>query len=173
MFTLAISNSFVAFVEFIWLHSVMSFCSSKLRVRYIRKFILSLWIRFLQPYIFHFVINKYSQFVVISQALFWQQPNYYGVDLTPLHGTAFQGYFSQVGWTHNKQLITCPWSCLYVFPTNLNFNLEYSFLHELGNFLWFYLLLISYDYPNSAACGGCIWSKITGGLSIDSYYRFH
>lgn len=30
------------------------------------------------------------------QALFWQQQNYYGVDLTPLHGTAFQGYFSQV-----------------------------------------------------------------------------
>ncbi|KAL6970291.1 putative histone-arginine methyltransferase 1.3, partial [Sarracenia purpurea var. burkii] len=28
-------------------------------------------------------------------ALFWQQQNYYGVDLTPLHGSAFQGYFSQ------------------------------------------------------------------------------
>ncbi|PPS19633.1 hypothetical protein GOBAR_AA00929 [Gossypium barbadense] len=29
------------------------------------------------------------------QALFWQQQNYYGVDLTPLYGSAFQGYFSQ------------------------------------------------------------------------------
>ncbi|KAH6554573.1 hypothetical protein KP509_1Z324200 [Ceratopteris richardii] len=29
------------------------------------------------------------------QALFWQQPNYYGVDLTALYDTAFQGYFSQ------------------------------------------------------------------------------
>lgn len=30
------------------------------------------------------------------QALFWQQQNYYGVDLTPLFGSAHQGYFSQV-----------------------------------------------------------------------------
>lgn len=30
------------------------------------------------------------------QALFWQQQNYYGVDLTPLYGSAHQGYFSQV-----------------------------------------------------------------------------
>jgi hypothetical protein len=30
------------------------------------------------------------------QALFWQQHNFFGVDLTPLHGSAFQGYFSQV-----------------------------------------------------------------------------
>ncbi|KAK2991981.1 hypothetical protein RJ640_014842 [Escallonia rubra] len=32
---------------------------------------------------------------IANKALFWQQQNYYGVDLTPLHGTAFQGYFSQ------------------------------------------------------------------------------
>ncbi|XP_076891736.1 putative histone-arginine methyltransferase 1.3 [Bidens hawaiensis] len=32
---------------------------------------------------------------VANKALFWQQQNYYGVDLTSLHGTAFQGYFSQ------------------------------------------------------------------------------
>jgi hypothetical protein len=33
---------------------------------------------------------------VCLQALFWQQHNFFGVDLTPLHGSAFQGYFSQV-----------------------------------------------------------------------------
>lgn len=30
------------------------------------------------------------------QALFWQQQNYYGVDLTPLYESAHQGYFSHV-----------------------------------------------------------------------------
>lgn len=30
------------------------------------------------------------------QALFWQQHKYFGVDLTPLYGSAFGGYFSQV-----------------------------------------------------------------------------
>ncbi|CAF2102821.1 unnamed protein product, partial [Brassica napus] len=30
-----------------------------------------------------------------NKALFWQQQNYYGVDLTPLFGSAHQGYFSQ------------------------------------------------------------------------------
>ncbi|KAF2534267.1 hypothetical protein F2Q70_00032129 [Brassica cretica] len=30
-----------------------------------------------------------------NKALFWQQQNYYGVDLTPLYGSAHQGYFSQ------------------------------------------------------------------------------
>jgi len=34
--------------------------------------------------------------VFSMQALFWQQQNYYGVDLTPLYGSAFGGYFSQV-----------------------------------------------------------------------------
>nr|VDC68236.1 unnamed protein product [Brassica rapa] len=28
-----------------------------------------------------------------NKALFWQQQNYYGVDLTPLYGSAHQGYF--------------------------------------------------------------------------------
>jgi len=40
-------------------------------------------------------IDQYCSILSV-QALFWQQQNYYGVDLTPLHGTAFQGYFSQV-----------------------------------------------------------------------------
>ncbi|XP_057467549.1 probable histone-arginine methyltransferase 1.3 isoform X2 [Actinidia eriantha] len=30
-----------------------------------------------------------------NEALFWQQPNYYGVDLTPLYGSAFHGYLSK------------------------------------------------------------------------------
>ncbi|KAK1277748.1 putative histone-arginine methyltransferase CARM1 [Acorus gramineus] len=32
---------------------------------------------------------------VSNKALFWQQQSYYGVDLTPLYGSASQGYFSQ------------------------------------------------------------------------------
>eukprot|EP00268_Persea_americana_P032298 TRINITY_DN3170_c0_g1_i1.p1 TRINITY_DN3170_c0_g1~~TRINITY_DN3170_c0_g1_i1.p1 ORF type:complete len:561 (-),score=93.83 TRINITY_DN3170_c0_g1_i1:530-2212(-) len=32
---------------------------------------------------------------IANKALFWQQQNYYGVDLTPLYGSAFQGYFTQ------------------------------------------------------------------------------
>ncbi|XP_058084351.1 probable histone-arginine methyltransferase CARM1 isoform X2 [Magnolia sinica] len=32
---------------------------------------------------------------IANKALFWQQQNYYGVDLTPLYGSAFQGYFGQ------------------------------------------------------------------------------
>ncbi|XP_050372264.1 probable histone-arginine methyltransferase 1.4 isoform X1 [Argentina anserina] len=32
---------------------------------------------------------------IANKALFWQQQNYYGVNLTPLYGSAFEGYFSQ------------------------------------------------------------------------------
>ncbi|XP_078439750.1 protein arginine methyltransferase 4B isoform X2 [Wolffia australiana] len=32
---------------------------------------------------------------IANKALFWQQKNYFGVDLTPLHDVAFQGYFTQ------------------------------------------------------------------------------
>ncbi|KAL3505736.1 hypothetical protein ACH5RR_031118 [Cinchona calisaya] len=32
---------------------------------------------------------------IANKGLFWQQQNYYGVNLTSLHGSAFQGYFSQ------------------------------------------------------------------------------
>ncbi|BAT80264.1 histone-arginine methyltransferase [Vigna angularis] len=39
--------------------------------------------------------DEYLFVEIANKALFWQQQNYYGVDLTPLHGTAFQGYFSQ------------------------------------------------------------------------------
>ncbi|KAI3690455.1 hypothetical protein L2E82_48481 [Cichorium intybus] len=39
--------------------------------------------------------DEYLYVEIANKALFWQQQNYYGVDLTALHGTAFQGYFSQ------------------------------------------------------------------------------
>ncbi|GLU08379.1 hypothetical protein SLE2022_252970 [Rubroshorea leprosula] len=39
--------------------------------------------------------DEYLFVEVANKALFWQQQNYYGVDLTPLYGSAFQGYFSQ------------------------------------------------------------------------------
>ncbi|XP_073154470.1 probable histone-arginine methyltransferase 1.3 [Henckelia pumila] len=39
--------------------------------------------------------DEYLYIEIANKALFWQQQNYYGVNLTSLHGTAFQGYFSQ------------------------------------------------------------------------------
>lgn len=49
---------------------------------------------------------------VANKALFWQQQNYYGVDLTPLYGSAFQGYFSQpVVDAFDPRLLVCPPVC--------------------------------------------------------------
>ncbi|XP_073054507.1 probable histone-arginine methyltransferase 1.3 isoform X1 [Primulina eburnea] len=39
--------------------------------------------------------DEYLYTEIANKALFWQQQNYYGVNLTPLHSAAFQGYFSQ------------------------------------------------------------------------------
>ncbi|XP_012083937.1 probable histone-arginine methyltransferase 1.4 isoform X2 [Jatropha curcas] len=39
--------------------------------------------------------DEYLFVEIANKALFWQQQNYYGVDLQPLYGSAFQGYFSQ------------------------------------------------------------------------------
>ncbi|KAJ4722184.1 Protein arginine N-methyltransferase [Melia azedarach] len=39
--------------------------------------------------------DEYLFVEIANKALFWQQQSYYGVDLTPLYGSAFQGYFSQ------------------------------------------------------------------------------
>lgn len=39
--------------------------------------------------------DEYLFIEIANKALFWQQQNYYGVDLTSLYGSAFQGYFSQ------------------------------------------------------------------------------
>ncbi|XP_010259609.1 PREDICTED: probable histone-arginine methyltransferase CARM1 isoform X2 [Nelumbo nucifera] len=39
--------------------------------------------------------DEYLYVEVANKALFWQQQNYFGVDLTSLYGSAFQGYFSQ------------------------------------------------------------------------------
>lgn len=34
---------------------------------------------------------------LVSKALFWQQTSFYGIDMTPLHQPAVDGYFTQVG----------------------------------------------------------------------------
>ncbi|OAY67044.1 putative histone-arginine methyltransferase CARM1 [Ananas comosus] len=39
--------------------------------------------------------DEYLYVEIANKALFWQQQNYYSVDLTPLYNSAFQGYFSQ------------------------------------------------------------------------------
>lgn len=39
--------------------------------------------------------DEYLFVEIANKALFWQQQNYYGVDLTHLYGSAFRGYFSQ------------------------------------------------------------------------------
>ncbi|KAL5199127.1 hypothetical protein ABZP36_002639 [Zizania latifolia] len=39
--------------------------------------------------------DEYLYVEMANKALFWQQHNFFGVDLTPLHDSAFQGYFSQ------------------------------------------------------------------------------
>lgn len=39
--------------------------------------------------------DEYLFVEIANKALFWQQQNYFGVDLTSLYGSAFQGYFSQ------------------------------------------------------------------------------
>jgi histone-arginine methyltransferase CARM1 len=33
---------------------------------------------------------------LVSKALFWQQTSFYGIDMTPLHQPAVDGYFTQV-----------------------------------------------------------------------------
>jgi hypothetical protein len=33
---------------------------------------------------------------LVSKALFWQSTSFYGIDMTPLHQDALDGYFSQV-----------------------------------------------------------------------------
>ncbi|CAH9086025.1 unnamed protein product [Cuscuta epithymum] len=39
--------------------------------------------------------DEYLYLEIANKAVFWQQENYFGVNLKPLHGSAFQGYFSQ------------------------------------------------------------------------------
>jgi hypothetical protein len=33
---------------------------------------------------------------LLGKALFWQQPNFFGLDMTHLHQPALEGYFTQV-----------------------------------------------------------------------------
>ncbi|KAL7184841.1 hypothetical protein ACSBR2_026894 [Camellia fascicularis] len=39
--------------------------------------------------------DEYLYVEIANKALFWQQQSYYEVDLTPLYGSTFQGYFSE------------------------------------------------------------------------------
>jgi hypothetical protein len=36
---------------------------------------------------------------LLGKALFWQQPNFFGLDMTHLHQPALEGYFTQVRHT--------------------------------------------------------------------------
>ncbi|GAB2295232.1 Probable histone-arginine methyltransferase 1.4 [Dionaea muscipula] len=56
--------------------------------------------------------DEYLYAELANKALFWQQQNYFGVDLTPLHGSAFQGYFSQpVVDAFDPRLLVAPAIC--------------------------------------------------------------
>lgn len=35
---------------------------------------------------------------LLGKAVFWQQASFYGIDMTPLHTPAVEGYFAQVAW---------------------------------------------------------------------------
>ncbi|KAH0459055.1 hypothetical protein IEQ34_011869 [Dendrobium chrysotoxum] len=41
------------------------------------------------------LFDKNAKYSKLYLAIFWQQQNFFGVDLSPLHGSAFQAYFSQ------------------------------------------------------------------------------
>ncbi|GMP76567.1 hypothetical protein CsSME_00033180 [Camellia sinensis var. sinensis] len=51
--------------------------------------------------------DEYLYVEIANKALFWQQRNYYEVDLTPLYGSAFQGYFSH-GGCFDPSLLVAP-----------------------------------------------------------------
>ncbi|XP_039128696.1 probable histone-arginine methyltransferase CARM1 isoform X1 [Dioscorea cayenensis subsp. rotundata] len=72
--------------------------------------------------------DEYLYVEIANKALFWQQQNYYGVNLTSLYGSAFQGYFSQpVVDAFDPRLLVSP-------PTfhTLNFtNMKEEELYEI------------------------------------------
>lgn len=56
--------------------------------------------------------DEYLFVEIANKALFWQQQNYFGVDLTSLYGSAFQGYFSQpVVDAFDPRLLVAPAIC--------------------------------------------------------------
>ncbi|XP_022748808.1 probable histone-arginine methyltransferase CARM1 [Durio zibethinus] len=56
--------------------------------------------------------DEYLFVEIANKALFWQQQNYYDVDLTPLYGSTFQGYFSQpVVDAFDPRLLVSPPMC--------------------------------------------------------------
>jgi len=117
------------------------------------------------------------------QALFWQQQSYYGVDLTPLRDTAFQGYFSQVRLISEVHSQIVSWESLYTcyvchFTPSLPFSalskerlkaldskVRWYVLEKIKNvFSFFCCEVLVYELVSfscvCAACGRCIWSKI-------------
>jgi hypothetical protein len=66
---------------------------------------------------------------VCLQALFWHQHNFFGVDLTPLHGSAFQGYFSQVAviMAFLAIMILLTFKLLFIYGENVAFVESYLF----------------------------------------------
>ncbi|XP_057539448.1 probable histone-arginine methyltransferase 1.4 [Amaranthus tricolor] len=56
--------------------------------------------------------DEYLFVEIANKALFWQQQNYFGVDLTSLYDSAFQGYFSQpVVDAFDPRLLVAPAIC--------------------------------------------------------------
>lgn len=90
------------------------------------------------------------------QATFWQQQNYFGVDLTPLHGSAYQGYFSQVtildiwnSWlgpalgtilvlSLNSEYFTLTWTALLELSWMFHFSGCVEFSHFLVTYTFKY-----------------------------------
>ncbi|GMH08309.1 hypothetical protein Nepgr_010149 [Nepenthes gracilis] len=64
--------------------------------------------------------DEYLYVEIANKALFWQQQNYFGVDLTPLHGSAFHGYFSQpVVDAFDPRLLVAPAACHVIDFTSI------------------------------------------------------
>lgn len=59
------------------------------------------------PSQFH-IEREFNLTSTVIQAIFWQQQSYFGVDLTPLQRSAYEGYFSQVNLVHIRNLLTWP-----------------------------------------------------------------
>ncbi|GMP68455.1 hypothetical protein CsSME_00028077 [Camellia sinensis var. sinensis] len=74
--------------------------------------------------------DEYLYVEIANKALFWQQRSYYEVDLTPLYGFAFQGYFSQpVVDAFDPSLLVAP-----AISHRINFTSikRYKELYEIG-----------------------------------------
>ncbi|XP_016648040.1 PREDICTED: probable histone-arginine methyltransferase 1.4 [Prunus mume] len=72
--------------------------------------------------------DEYLFVEIANKALFWQQQNYYGVDLQPLYASAFQGYFSQpVVDAFDPRLLVAPSMSHVIDFTKINEEDLYEF----------------------------------------------